>query len=165
MNNWSSSRAAVITGGTAGIGRATVREFAVAGYDVAVLARGRAGLDAAVSDVVAAGRKGLAVPTDVTDASSVDRAGGPGSPPPLRIGTSPRPGSTRSRRGTVDPGGAPTCSNPGTMTSTAVLVAPSQAMPMGATQFPFWAGTDARSSSPEPRWAVWRSSERVGTES
>lgn len=33
---------AVVTGGTAGVGRATVREFAARGYDVAVLARGRA---------------------------------------------------------------------------------------------------------------------------
>jgi len=32
---------AVVTGGTAGVGRATVREFAQAGYDVAVLARAR----------------------------------------------------------------------------------------------------------------------------
>ncbi len=31
---------AVVTGGTAGIGRATVRELASRGWDVAVLARG-----------------------------------------------------------------------------------------------------------------------------
>ena len=30
----------VVTGGTAGVGRATVQEFARAGYDVAILARG-----------------------------------------------------------------------------------------------------------------------------
>ena len=42
----------VVTGGTGGIGRACVREFARAGYRVAVLARGRAGLDAAAGEVV-----------------------------------------------------------------------------------------------------------------
>lgn len=36
----------VITGGSAGIGRATAREFAVAGAKIAVLARGRDGLAA-----------------------------------------------------------------------------------------------------------------------
>jgi NADP-dependent 3-hydroxy acid dehydrogenase YdfG len=33
----------VVTGGTAGVGRAAVREFAARGYDVAVLARGEDG--------------------------------------------------------------------------------------------------------------------------
>lgn len=65
---------AVITGGSAGIGRATVRAFADAGYDVAVLARGRAGLDAAVADVERAGRRGLGLSVDVADASAVDAA-------------------------------------------------------------------------------------------
>jgi NAD(P)-dependent dehydrogenase (short-subunit alcohol dehydrogenase family) len=36
----------VITGGTAGIGRATAREFAGHGCNVAVLTRGKDGLDA-----------------------------------------------------------------------------------------------------------------------
>jgi NAD(P)-dependent dehydrogenase (short-subunit alcohol dehydrogenase family) len=65
---------AVVTGGTAGVGRAAVRELAAAGYDVAVLARGAAGLKGAVADVEAAGRRGLAVPTDVADAAAVDAA-------------------------------------------------------------------------------------------
>lgn len=68
------SRTVVVTGGSAGIGRATVREFARAGYDVAVLARGRAGLDAAVADVEREGRRGLAVPTDVADHEAVEAA-------------------------------------------------------------------------------------------
>lgn len=67
-------RVAVVTGGTAGIGRATVREFAAAGYDVAVLARGQAGLDAAVAEVEAAGCRGLGVPTDVADLDAVRAA-------------------------------------------------------------------------------------------
>ncbi|HET7325729.1 MAG TPA: SDR family oxidoreductase [Nocardioidaceae bacterium] len=68
------ARVAVVTGGTAGVGRAAVREFSRAGYDVAILARGRAGLDGAVGDVEAAGRRGLAVPTDVADHAAVERA-------------------------------------------------------------------------------------------
>jgi NAD(P)-dependent dehydrogenase (short-subunit alcohol dehydrogenase family) len=51
----SKRRTAVVTGGTAGVGRAVVRELASHGWDVAVLARGEAGLDGAVRDVEAAG--------------------------------------------------------------------------------------------------------------
>ena len=64
----------VVTGGTAGVGRATVREFAAAGYDVAVLARGRAGLDAAVADVASSGQRGVAVSVDMSDADAVEAA-------------------------------------------------------------------------------------------
>jgi NAD(P)-dependent dehydrogenase (short-subunit alcohol dehydrogenase family) len=65
---------AVVTGGTAGVGRATVREFARRGYDVAVLARGRAGLDGAVGDVRAAGGQALGLSTDVADHEAVNAA-------------------------------------------------------------------------------------------
>jgi NAD(P)-dependent dehydrogenase (short-subunit alcohol dehydrogenase family) len=65
---------AVISGGTAGVGRAVVREFAANGYDVAVLARGQAGLQGAVADVTAAGRRGLAITTDAADLSQVRQA-------------------------------------------------------------------------------------------
>jgi NAD(P)-dependent dehydrogenase (short-subunit alcohol dehydrogenase family) len=68
------NRVAVVTGGTAGLGRAITRELAVRGYDVAVLARGADGLAGAINDVEAAGRKGLALPTDVGDAAAVDAA-------------------------------------------------------------------------------------------
>ena len=64
----------VVTGGTAGIGRATVREFATAGYDVAVLARGQAGLDGAVADIEALGGKALGIPVDVADVEAVEAA-------------------------------------------------------------------------------------------
>ncbi len=74
MSTASSAPVAVVTGGTAGIGRATVREFARAGYDVAVLARGRAGLDGAVAEVTAAGRRGLGLSVDVADGDAVDQA-------------------------------------------------------------------------------------------
>lgn len=74
MTSTHGHKIAVVTGGTAGVGRATVREFAAAGYDVAVLARGQAGLDGAVADVEGAGRRGLGVPTDVADHDAVERA-------------------------------------------------------------------------------------------
>ena len=64
----------VVTGGSAGLGRATVRLFAEAGYDVAVLARGRDALAATVAEVAAAGRRGLGVVTDVADHAQVDAA-------------------------------------------------------------------------------------------
>ena len=64
----------VVTGGSAGIGRATVREFARNGYDVAILARGKEGLNGARRDVEDLGQRALAISTDVADANAVDRA-------------------------------------------------------------------------------------------
>ena len=60
-------RVVVVTGGSAGIGRATVREFARAGADVAILARGPERLANAVREVEAAGGRALAIPVDVAD--------------------------------------------------------------------------------------------------
>ena len=65
---------AVITGASAGVGRATVRAFAEHGFDVALLARGQAGLDAAAKEVEAAGRRSLAIQVDVSHFEEVDRA-------------------------------------------------------------------------------------------
>ncbi|MGI8679079.1 MAG: SDR family oxidoreductase [Jatrophihabitans sp.] len=64
----------VITGGSAGIGRATVREFAGAGYDVAVLARGQAGLDGAARSVETVGGRCLPISVDVADEAAVEAA-------------------------------------------------------------------------------------------
>jgi NAD(P)-dependent dehydrogenase (short-subunit alcohol dehydrogenase family) len=64
----------VVTGGTAGIGRATVREFARNGYDVAILARGHDGLEATRREVEDMGRQALAIPTDVSDWEAVEAA-------------------------------------------------------------------------------------------
>lgn len=65
------TRIAVVTGASAGIGRATAVAFAEAGFDVALLARGRAGLDAAAAEVRAKGRRALAISTDVADEEQV----------------------------------------------------------------------------------------------
>lgn len=67
---------AVVTGGSAGLGRAISRELAEAGWDVAVLARGTDGLDATVKEVQSTGRRGLAVSVDVADADAVEAAAG-----------------------------------------------------------------------------------------
>ncbi len=65
------SRIAVVTGASAGIGRAIAVAFAEAGFDVALLARGQAGLDAAAAQVRSRGRRALAIPTDVADEKQV----------------------------------------------------------------------------------------------
>jgi NAD(P)-dependent dehydrogenase (short-subunit alcohol dehydrogenase family) len=64
----------VITGASAGVGRAAARAFAADGWDVALLARGEAGLDAAADEVRAAGRRALPIALDVADAGAVDAA-------------------------------------------------------------------------------------------
>jgi NAD(P)-dependent dehydrogenase (short-subunit alcohol dehydrogenase family) len=56
------------------VGRATVREFARRGYDVAVLARGAAGLKGAAEDVQEAGARALPLAVDVADAEAVSQA-------------------------------------------------------------------------------------------
>ncbi|MFC8535534.1 SDR family oxidoreductase [Streptomyces sp. NPDC057249] len=68
------SQSVVITGASAGIGRAVARAFGARGADVALLARGRAGLDAAAREVEEAGGRALAVPVDVADHRAVEAA-------------------------------------------------------------------------------------------
>jgi len=64
----------VITGASAGVGRATARAFASDGWDVALLARGEAGLDAAAAEVRTLGRRALPISVDVADADGVEAA-------------------------------------------------------------------------------------------
>lgn len=66
----------VITGASAGIGRATAQHFGSRGANVTLLARGEAGLQGAVRDVEEAGGRALAVPTDMADYGAVEAAAG-----------------------------------------------------------------------------------------
>ena len=66
----------VITGASAGIGRAAAQRFAREGYNVGLVARGAAGLNAAAEEVKRLGGKPLVVCCDVADADAVERAAG-----------------------------------------------------------------------------------------
>jgi NAD(P)-dependent dehydrogenase (short-subunit alcohol dehydrogenase family) len=67
-------KVAVITGASSGIGRAAAIEFARHGWRVALLARGRAGLQGALRDVEAAGGEGTAIRVDVAYETEVEAA-------------------------------------------------------------------------------------------
>src|ERR687883_451096 len=64
----------VVTGASAGLGRAIVRAFARGGAHIGLLARGRDGLEGARRDVEALGGRALVLPTDVADAEGIERA-------------------------------------------------------------------------------------------
>jgi NAD(P)-dependent dehydrogenase (short-subunit alcohol dehydrogenase family) len=64
----------VITGASAGIGRATVQAFAKRGARIGLIARGHAGLEAAKRDVEALGGEALVLPLDVSDPDAVEKA-------------------------------------------------------------------------------------------
>src|SRR5512140_2999280 len=64
----------VITGASAGVGRATVREFAQRGCDIGLLARGIDGLHGARREVERMGGRAMVLPTDVADSEQVEAA-------------------------------------------------------------------------------------------
>ena len=64
----------VVTGAGAGVGRATAIAFARAGYNVAMLSRGRARLEAAAQSVRSLGTEALPIAVDVAEADAIDEA-------------------------------------------------------------------------------------------
>jgi len=72
--NSHANRVIVVTGASAGVGRATVQAFAREGARIGLIARGRAGLEGAREDVERLGGEGLILPLDVADAAAVENA-------------------------------------------------------------------------------------------
>jgi NAD(P)-dependent dehydrogenase (short-subunit alcohol dehydrogenase family) len=64
----------VVTGGSAGVGRATAVEFARRGAVLALLARGQEGLDSAKREIELAGGRAIALSVDMADAAAVEQA-------------------------------------------------------------------------------------------
>jgi NAD(P)-dependent dehydrogenase (short-subunit alcohol dehydrogenase family) len=64
----------VITGASAGVGRATAQAYARRGAHIGLLARGRAGLEAAKRDVESLGGRAIILQADVADAEAVELA-------------------------------------------------------------------------------------------
>jgi NAD(P)-dependent dehydrogenase (short-subunit alcohol dehydrogenase family) len=64
----------MITGASAGVGRAVARAFGHRGAALGLFARGRAGLEAAAGDVAAAGGRALILKGDVADPDRVEEA-------------------------------------------------------------------------------------------
>lgn len=64
----------VVTGASAGIGRACVREFAKRQCKIGLVARGHDGLEAARKEVESLGGEAIVLPTDVSDHEAVERA-------------------------------------------------------------------------------------------
>ncbi len=74
MQQSNSKRVIVVTGASAGVGRATARAFAREGAAVGLIARDTEGLHVAAQEVNELGGKGIAAPADVADAAQVEAA-------------------------------------------------------------------------------------------
>lgn len=64
----------VITGASAGVGRATAQAFGERGAQIGLLARGEDGLESARQDIEAAGGEGVTAQTDVAEMEQVEDA-------------------------------------------------------------------------------------------
>jgi 3-oxoacyl-[acyl-carrier protein] reductase len=73
MNISLAGRTAIVTGGSKGIGFAIATRFAASGADVAIVARGREALDAAVESIGAGGRRVVGLQGDVARADDIKR--------------------------------------------------------------------------------------------
>ena len=74
MNSRDKPEVVVVTGSSGGVGRAIAHAFAKRGAHVGLVARGRAGLDAAAGEVETLGGRALVIPTDVSDHDQVEAA-------------------------------------------------------------------------------------------
>lgn len=74
MSNPTGPEVVVITGASAGLGRAIAHEFARRGAHIALLARGHDSLQATAREVEDLGGKALVLPTDVADPQAVEAA-------------------------------------------------------------------------------------------
>lgn len=68
------ARTIVVTGASAGVGRATVCAFAREGARIGVIARGTDGLEAAKREIEQLGGEALVLPADVADADAIENA-------------------------------------------------------------------------------------------
>ncbi len=68
------NKVVVVTGASAGLGRAIVREFAKHGANIGLLARNNDGLQAAKKEVEDYGSEAVAIPTDVANYEEVNKA-------------------------------------------------------------------------------------------
>ena len=75
-NGMENKKVVVVTGASAGLGRAIVREFAKEGADVALIARGMDGLEGAKREVEEYGGRALICQLDVADADAIEKAAG-----------------------------------------------------------------------------------------
>ncbi|HEY3055779.1 MAG TPA: SDR family oxidoreductase [Thermoanaerobaculia bacterium] len=66
----------VITGASAGVGRATAQAFGKRKARVGLIARGRAGLEAAKREIESSGGEAIVLPLDVADHDAVEQAAG-----------------------------------------------------------------------------------------
>ncbi|MEH3144672.1 MAG: SDR family oxidoreductase [Methylobacterium frigidaeris] len=67
----SRARTVVVAGGSAGVGRAVAVAFGRRGWNVGVIARGEAGVEAAVAEIRAAGGQALGIAADVANAQAM----------------------------------------------------------------------------------------------
>ncbi len=74
MKRASEPEVVVVTGGSAGVGRATVEAYARRGAKIGLLARGEDRLEATRRRVEELGGQAVAIPTDVADADAVNQA-------------------------------------------------------------------------------------------